>query len=79
MRNLQYIINQVRKQTENEDVSDFVGIQDSEFIQYVNDAQHRLQGLIISQHPRVFLEENIQSIVSGQEKNNLPSDCYLGN
>tara|TARA_B100000214_G_scaffold299438_1_gene229603 strand:+ start:7340 stop:8278 length:939 start_codon:yes stop_codon:yes gene_type:complete len=79
MRNLQYIISQVRKQTENEDVSDFAGIQDTEFIQYLNDAQHRLQGIIIASHPRVFLEEKIISVVSDQESYELPSDCYLGN
>jgi hypothetical protein len=79
MRNLEHIINQVRKQTENEDVSDFVGIQDSEFIQYLNDAQHRLQGLILSVHPKVFLAENVQSVVSGQESYILPSDTYLDN
>jgi hypothetical protein len=79
MRNLEHIISQVRKQTENEDVSDFVGIQDSEFIQYLNDAQHRLQGLILSVHPKVFLAENVQSVVSGQESYILPSDTYLDN
>ncbi len=79
MRNLEHIISQVRKQTENEDVSDFVGISDAEFIQYLNDAQHRLQGLILSQHPKVFLAENIQDVVSGQESYTLPSDTFLAN
>ena len=79
MRYLQRLIDQIRKQTENEDVSDFVGIKDSEFVQYINDAQHRLQGLIAAQHPKVFLEENIQSVVTGQEKYDLPSDCFLDN
>lgn len=79
MRNLKYIISQVRKQTENEDVSDFVGISDSEFIQYLNDAQHRLQAVIIAKHPKVFLKEKIITAVSEQEVYSLPSDCYLGN
>jgi hypothetical protein len=79
MRYLQRLIDQIRRQTENEDVSDFVGIKDAEFVQYLNDAQHRLQGLIAAQHPKVFLEENIQSIVSGQEKYDLPSDAFLNN
>lgn len=79
MRYLQRLIDQIRKQTENEDVSDFVGIKDSEFVQYINDAQHRLQGLIAAQHPKVFLEENIQNVVDDQEKYDLPSDCFLDN
>lgn len=79
MKNVQYIIDQVRKQTENEEVTDFTGIQDSEFIQYINDAQHSLQAAITSQHPRVFVKEKVLPIVSGQEKYDLPEDCYLKN
>ena len=79
MRYIQKIIDQVRKQTENEEFSDFVGIQDSEFVQYINDAQHRLQGLIAAQHPRVFLDEYIIDIVSGNESYNLPTDTFLNN
>tara|TARA_B100000131_G_scaffold294339_1_gene310371 strand:+ start:2343 stop:3392 length:1050 start_codon:yes stop_codon:yes gene_type:complete len=79
MRYLKRIIEQVRKQTENEDVSDFVGIQDSEFVQYINDAQHRLQGLIAAQHPRVFLDEHIIDITSGTESYDLPTDTFLNN
>ena len=79
MKYVKYIINQVRKQTENEEVTDFTGIQDSEFIQYINDAQHSLQAAITSQHARVFTKETLIDIVSGQEKYDLPSDCYLGN
>ena len=79
MKYLKYIIDQVRKQTENEEVTDFTGIQDSEFIQYINDAQHSLQAAITSQHPKVFTKETILDVVSGQEIYNIPSDCYLGN
>lgn len=79
MRYLKYLIQQVRAETENEEVSDFVGIQDQEFIQYFNDAQARIQSRIIAQHPSVFVEEVIIDIVSGQEAYNLPSDAYLGN
>lgn len=79
MRYIKYLIDQVRKQTENEDFSDFTGIQDSEFIQYINDAQHELQATIVHQHPRVFMEETTITTTPGQERYDLPSDCYLGN
>lgn len=79
MKYVQYIINQVRKQTENEEFTDFTGIQDSEFIQYINDAQHSLQAAIVSQHPRVFTKEVVLDVIPEQEKYELPSDCYLGN
>lgn len=79
MRYVSYLIDQVRKQTENEDVTQFTGIQNSEFIQYLNDAQHNLQALITQQHPKVFVREKIYTIVAGQDSYDIPIDCYLGN
>lgn len=79
MRYVKYLIDQVRKQTENDEVTEFTGIQDSEFLQYLNDAQHSLQALITQQYPEVFVSEAIIQAVSGQERYDLPSDCYLGN
>lgn len=79
MRYVEHLINQVRKQTENDEHTDFTGIQDSEFLQYINDAQHELQATIVHQHPRVFMEETTIASVPEQERYTLPSDCYLGN
>lgn len=79
MRYVKYLIDQVRKQTENEEVTDFTGIQDSEFLQYLNDAQHSLQAIITQQYPEVFVSEEVVQAVAGQERYDLPSDCYLGN
>ena len=79
MRYVKHIIDQVRKQTENDEVTEFTGIQDSEFLQYLNDAQHSLQALITQQYPEVFIREEIIQAVGGQERYDLPSDCYLGN
>ena len=79
MRYVKYLIDQVRKQTENEEVTDFTGIQDSEFLQCINDAQHNLQALITQQYPDVFTAEKVIQASSGVERYSLPSDCYLGN
>lgn len=79
LRRADILINQVRKQSENTDFSDTTGIGDEEIIQYLNDAQHRLQTVILSQHPAVFLTEFIQNITSRQETYDLPSDAYIGN
>lgn len=79
MRNITKIIDQVRRQTENEEVSEFTGIQDAEFIQYLNDAQYHLQAAIVHNHPNVFIAEKIIDAVSDQEKYDLPSDCFLSN
>lgn len=79
MRSLDRLIDQVRKQTENEEFSQFTGIGDQEFIQYINDAQYNLQSLIVQQHPRVFIEEAVIDATGGQERYDLPSDTFLGN
>lgn len=79
MRSVTRLIEQIRNQTENEDFSDFVGIKDSEFVQYLNDAQYNLQSAIVHQHPRVFIAEEILQATAGVESYALPSDCFLGN
>ena len=79
MRYVKYLIDQVRRETENEDATYFVGIKESEFLQYLNDAQHRLQSLITAHHPKVFIEETIMNIVSDQESYEFPSDIFLEN
>ena len=79
MKSVSQLINQIRKQTENEEVSDFTGIQDSEFIQYLNDAQYMIQAAIAHQHPSVFTKETTIDAIADQEKYNLPDDCYLNN
>lgn len=79
MKNVYQLIQLCRKQTENEEYSFNTGIQDEEFVQYLNDAQHNIQASIVKQHPRVFIEEKIIDVVVGQEKYDIPSDCFLGN
>lgn len=79
LRRTDILINQVRKQSENTDFSDTTGIGDEEIIQYLNDAQHRLQTVILSQHPAVFLTESIENTVARQESYDLPSNAYIGN
>lgn len=79
MRSVTRLIEQIRRQTENEEVSEFIGIKDEEFIQYLNDAQYNLQAQIVHQHPRVFMDEAVIQTVGGQERYDLPSNCFLAN
>jgi len=79
MRSVTRLIEQIRRQTENEEFTDFAGIKDQEFIQYINDAQYNLQAQIVHQHPSVFIEEMLIPTVPGQERYDLPVDCFLGN
>ena len=79
MRRIDLLITQARRESENEEFSDTSGITDVEFLQYFNDAQHRLQSVIIAQHPSVFIEEVSVTAVPNQEAYNLPSDAFLFN
>jgi len=79
LRRTDLLITQVRKQSENTDFSDTTGIGDDEVIQYLNDAQHRLQTVILAQHPAVFLTESVQNTEARKETYDLPSDAYIGN
>lgn len=79
MRYVKYLIDQVRKQTENEEFGEYTGILDSEFIQYFNDAQHNLQAIITHQYPNVFVKSTFIPVTSGIDTYDIPSDCYLNN
>lgn len=78
-RYVRYLIDDVRSSTENTDVSDTVGIQDREFLRFMNDAQYRIHNLIIQQHPSVFLTEYTTAVVGNQESYTLPNKAFIGN
>ena len=78
-RYVSYLIDDVRSSTENTDFSDTIGIQDAEFLRFINDAQYRIQNLITQKHPSVFLSESVVNIVGNQEVYPLPANAYMGN
>lgn len=75
MRRLELLIKEIRRSTDNEDTS---GISDLDIVQYLNDAQDRIQSRITSQFPNVFLTNSTIDLVASQENYSLPSDIYLG-
>jgi len=78
-RYVSYLIDDVRNSSENTDVSDTIGIQDAEFLRFLNDAQFRIQNLITQKHPSVFLTEYTTAVVANQESYTLPNKAYMGN
>lgn len=78
-RLVDHIITDTRNHTENQDFNDTIGIPDSEFLRFLNDAQYRIHNLITQQHPQVFIEEKEYNIVANQESYSLPSVSLLGN
>ena len=78
-RLVDYLISDVRVQTENEDFSDSIGIGDDEVLRYINEAQQRIQARIYATYKNVFTEEKVESIVADQEEYSLPADAFTGN
>lgn len=76
MRIVTKLINQIRRQTENDNDNAIV---DGEILQYLNDAQERLHAVITAKHPRVFTEEKVYDLVSGQAAYQLPVNSFLDN
>lgn len=73
------LIEEVRLETENEDVTDTTGIKDSEFVRYLNDAQDRIHSLIVKQHNKIFLVDKEIDAVKGTYQYSLPKDIHMGN
>ena len=77
-RRVDRLISHIRSVTENETVNSTTDISDEAIIEYINEAQHRLQSRILAQHPRVFIKETTIDSVQDQEEYDLPADVFLG-
>lgn len=78
MKRLEHLIDQSRRATDNTDFTDTTGIPTEEFIQYINDAQTRIQTLIVQTNPDVFQSQTEIDAVARQEAYDLPSDTFIG-
>lgn len=79
MRNLELLISQSRRNTENTDFSDTTGISNADFIDWANQGQERLQSLLTAVSSDLFEAEKEVQMVSGQEGYDIPDDAYLKN
>lgn len=78
MRELRYLINDVRSQTDNTDVN---GISDREIVRYFNDAVKSVQAVIFKNNPlSSYFQKSTdyQTPIAGRAFD-LPSDCYAQN
>lgn len=78
MRRVDLLINSSREETESENFSPDTGIQDTEFLQYLNDAQDRIYAAVLSVYPNEFQNEKIITCTAGTALVSLPADTYLG-
>lgn len=78
MRLVDVLIKEIRRESDNEDYSSTNGITDGEVVQFLNDAQDRLQSLISAAHPSVFLAEEELNLVANQESYTVTGNLLLG-
>jgi hypothetical protein len=78
MKEIQFLIHDVREQTDNTDTN---GIKDREIIRYFNDGVKGIQAIIFKNNPLCSYHQEpvIFSPISGSRVYDLPSDCYGDN
>jgi hypothetical protein len=78
-KQLEYLIDEIRENTENENFAGEIGISEEEIIRHINDAIYRLHEKIIQQHPGVFIEEEVQNVTSGTDTYTVKDTAFLDN
>jgi len=78
-KHIDYIIDEIRESTENEEFDSTIGLTEEEILKFINHGMRRLHSKIVAQHPSIFLLTEEQDIVSNQEAYTLDHKAYLGN
>lgn len=71
------LIDEARQATENVEFTTETGVQDSEYIRALNDAQDRIQSLILNAYPRMFQKQKVIDAVKDQETYDIPVDVFM--
>ena len=72
------LIDIVRTETENLDVTELVGIKDEEIIRYLNIAQRQLQSKIVGRSPKEFsIFATLTKTNVADKMYNMPIDCFM--
>ena len=72
------LIDEVRRDTENEDSSATVGIDTEDFLRYMNYGLQRLQGLLVANNVTIFRRAVDISVVADTAEYSVPDKVYLG-
>jgi len=79
MKRVELLIDECREQTENSEYNSTTGIQQSEFIRFLNSSQQSLQNAICKQIQKIFLAEKNINILAYQANYSLPDDIFISN
>jgi hypothetical protein len=78
-KKVQYLIEDVREEVEDQDVSTSIGMPDSSYLLHLNDGLSRIHALIVNAHPKLFTEEVIVDVDSSDIVLDIPVDAFMGN
>lgn len=77
MKRIDLLITESRRTTGNQNYTSETGVQDAEFIRALNDAQERIQSLILNTYPRLFQKRKEIDAVTNQEAYDNPVDLFM--
>jgi hypothetical protein len=78
MRKSELLIQASRKATENQEFTATAGIQDDEFLEYLNNGQEEIHSILQSTFPGILTAYKTQQATVQQETYTVPRDLYLG-
>lgn len=78
MRQVNLLINQSRRATGNTEFTPSSGVQDSEFLQYMNDGQEEIHSILNQLFPTILYKIETIDVQQNVEAYTLPRDVYLG-
>lgn len=76
---IDYIVDEIRESTDNEDYNSTLGLSEEEIVRFINEAIARLHGKIVSQHTNVFIEEVEMSTTLDDQTYNIPRRSFNKN
>lgn len=76
MKRVDQLINEAKRETENTESTSDTGVQDSEYIRALNDAQDKIHSAILLQNPQILVTEKEIDVVAEQEAYNMPADVF---
>ena len=78
MRSVNLLIDQSRRATGNTEFTPSSGVQDSEFLQYINDGQEEIHSILNQLFPTILYKIETIPVQQNVENYVLPRDVYLG-
>lgn len=76
MKRVDLLITEARNNTENSEYTSETGVQDSEFLRAMNDAQDRIMSLVLQTNPSILKKDKEVTAVVATEAQDLPADLF---